>query len=104
MLRAGPPSKTRGSSSVVAGLAFIFAMIPLCSYAKAGGLHGAAVASHMRSTAGTACLVAASSVCWLCRPAVLLSNWTVVAEPEHLRVASYLILSGKCPCSALRSH
>ena len=41
-LRAEPPCQAVGACSVVAGLAFILALIPLCGYARAQRLQGVA--------------------------------------------------------------
>ena len=76
------------ASSVIAGLALVLAMIPLCSCGRVERLQGVASASSMPSTAWTARLIASSPGCRRSSPAVLLSCWALVAEPENLLAAS----------------
>ena len=40
----------------------------------------------MPSTTGAACLIGTGSAKWLCRPAMLLTRWALVAKPENLLV------------------
>ena len=49
-----PPSHAVRAGSVVAGLAFILGMVPLCSYARVQRLQGVVLASSLRSTDCTA--------------------------------------------------
>ena len=86
-LRAEPPGQMPRASSVVAELAFVLALIPLCGYARAQRLKGVAFASGLASTERTAWSAWLHAVTWLCRPAVLLSSWTIGAKPENLLVA-----------------
>ena len=86
-LRAEPPCQAVGACSVVARLAFILALIPLCGYARAQRLKGVAFASGLPNTEQTAWSAWLHAVTWPCRPAVLLSSWTIGAEPEDLLVA-----------------
>ena len=87
MLRGRPPSHKVRASSVVGWLTFILGIVPLCSYGRVQGVQGVAFASSLPSTEGTACLAAAISQIRHGRPAVLLSCWTLVAEPEDLLAA-----------------
>ena len=93
-LRADPPGQVSGVSRVVAGLAFVLAMIPLCSYARMKSLQRVAFARHMPRTAWTTCLLETVSAKWLCSPAVLLSCRALVAQPEDLL--------GACPPDFVR--
>ena len=85
--RAEPPCQAVGACSVVARLAFILTLIPLCGYARAQRLKGVAFASGLPNTERTAWSAWLHAVTWPCRPAVLLSSWTIGAEPEDLLVA-----------------
>ena len=81
-LRAGPPSQVGGAYSVIAGLACVLGIVPLCSYVRVQRLQGVASACSLSSTEWTACLVAGCTIVRLSRPAVLLSCWALGAEPE----------------------
>ena len=72
---------------MVAGLAVILGVIPLCSYVGVKRLQGVASASGLPSTERTAWSAWLHAVTWLCRPAVLLPCWAIGAEPEDLLVA-----------------
>ena len=73
---------------MVARLAFVLAMIPLCSYASMERLQGVALTSSLPSTTGAAVFAATSSAVRCGRPAVLLSCWTLLAKPVDLLAAS----------------
>ena len=75
------------SSCVIAGLALVLGMVPLCSYARVQCLQGVAFASSLPSTKWTACFAAASAPARLSRPAVLLPCRALGAEPEDLLAA-----------------
>ena len=96
-LRAEPPSQVGRASCVLAGLALVLGMVPLCSYPGAQRLQGVALASSMPSTEWTACLAAGSPLVRWCRPAVLLACWTIVAEPEDLLLALQAYFVRKVP-------
>ena len=96
-LRCGPPSHKIGAGSVIARLAWVLALIPLFSYGRVQRLQGVALASSLPSTSRTAGFAAAIPVIRLCRPAVLLPRWALVAEPENLLVASQSSVVGKIP-------
>ena len=94
-LRAGPPSDVAGASRVVAWLALVFAVVPLCSYVRIERLQRVATAHIPPRTEGTACLHAASAAERLSRPAVLLPCWALGAESENLLGASQCSLVRK---------
>ena len=72
---------------MIARLALVLALIPLCSYGRVQCLQRVTSASSLPSTEGTARLVFASSIVRSCSPAVLLPRWTLVAEPPDLLIA-----------------
>ena len=76
------------ASSVVAGLILVLGMIPLCSYVGAQLLQRVALANSLASTEWATIVVEAIPHTRRCRPAVLLSHWTIGAEPEDLLAAS----------------
>ena len=82
-----PPCQMIGVGSVVAGLATVLSMVPLCSYARVECLQGVAFASSHPNTERTARLVAPSPAERLCKLAVLLPRWTLGAEPKDLLAA-----------------
>ena len=94
-LRATPPRQMRRAGSVVIGLIFILAVVPLCSNVRVHRLQRVAFANSLPSTERAACLVAASSLVGNCRPAVLLPCWTAVAEPENLLITLLGSVLGK---------
>lgn len=89
-------------SREIAGLVYVFAVVPLCSCVRVECQQGVAFASSPPSTEWTACLVAASAIERLCRPAVLLPCRALGAEPEDLLVASqlYAVRSVSLSCIA----
>ena len=92
------------ASSVVAGLAFVPGVVPLCSYVRVELLQGVAFAGSLSSTKGTAWLETASATERHCRPAVFMPCWAFVAEPEDLFVAFQGYFGRKkYPCTAFRS-
>ena len=58
-------------------------MVPFSSYARVVRLQGVAFASSLPSTEWTPSLAAASPAVGRSRPAVLLPNWALGAEPEN---------------------
>ena len=82
-------------SRVIAGLALVLGVVPLCSYVRVQRLQGVASASSVPGTAWTAGLATASSMLWHCRPAVLLPCWALVAKPEDLLAAFQSGIVGK---------
>ena len=83
-LRPGPPGQVGGASSVVAGLAVVLAVIPICSCVWVGRLQGVAFASSMPTTEWTAIPCMGSSSVRVSRPAVHLPCWALGTEPEDL--------------------
>ena len=87
LLMASPPSQMRRASSVVAELALVLGMIPLCSYVRVERLQGVAFASILPNTKRISLSAWLHAITRLCRPAVHLPCWAMGAEPEDLLVA-----------------
>ena len=83
------------AGSVLAGLPLVLAVMPVSSYDRMKGLQGVAIASSMPSTDWTAWNATPGAITGLCRPAVLLSCWALVAEPEDLLAALQCSVVGK---------
>ena len=82
---------------MIARLALVLAVIPLCSYGWVQHRQGVAFASNLPNTDGTACLVMAGSMQWLCRPAVLLPRYAIIAKLEDLPAAPQSNIVGEHP-------
>ena len=86
---------------MLAELAFILGMVPLCSYVRVERLQGITLANSLPSTTRTPCLAASSSVTGRSRPAVLLPCWALGAEPEDLLAALQPGVVGKIALSCI---
>ena len=86
---------------MVAGLAAVLGVVPLCSYVRVQRLQGVALTSSLPSKKETARLAAACPAEGLCRPAVLLPCWALGAEPEDLDVAFQLDLVRAIPSKCI---